>query len=109
MAFNFKMTNVNMVSSHFANGLNVSGNDANIEINGGTYVNVDMLNNADVSNACQFIEKKISQMTPEEYASYQFLVQSQKDSEKRRKGLQAHLISFAEGVAASVIATLLTR
>lgn len=109
MAFTFKMTNVDMSDSRIASDLRASGGDTNIEINGGTYKHVEMLNNAVIMDACGDIEKKVYQMTPEEYASYHALVQSQKDSEERRRGLQTHLLSFAEGVAASVVATLLTR
>lgn len=109
MAFTFKLDNVNMKDSSLANGIIFSGGDAKIELSGGTYVNVQLLNNAEITDACQLIDEKVPQMSAEEYASYQALVQAQSDSEKRRKGLQAHLLNFAEGVAASIVAALLTH
>lgn len=109
MAFTFKLDNVNMTNSSFANGIELSGEDAKIELSGGTYINVQMLNNAEITDTYQRINENMPQMSEEEYASYQVLVQAQSDSEKRRKGLQAHLLNFAEGVAASIVAALLTH
>lgn len=109
MAFTLKFDNVNMRDSSFANGIRVPDGDAKIELNGGTYINVQMLNNAEITDACQLIDEKVPQMSAEEYASYQALVQAQKDSRKRKKGLQTHLLSFAEGVAASIVAAMLIR
>lgn len=77
-----------------------------VTING----NAVVLDNLNIQDFCQEIEKGYVQMTQEEYASIQRVLR-QKDSgrEKFLRLLKNHLASFAEGVAASAVAACLMK
>lgn len=72
--------------------------------------NAVVLDNLNIQDFCQRIGQTYAQMTPEEYNSIQALLRQQCTcKENFLKLLKKHLVSFAEGVAASVVAGCLIK
>lgn len=72
--------------------------------------NAVVLDNLNIQNFCQKLEHSYALMTPDEYISIQkVLRQKNSGKEKFLKLLKAHLVNFAEGVAASVVAGCLMK
>lgn len=87
------------------------GGDASINLDSVTIEGrAHVLSNLNVQEFCQRIESTYYRMTPEEYASIQKVLR-QKNGKKNDflKLLKSHLINFAEGVAASMVASCLTK
>ena len=73
-----------------------------VTINGDAVV----LNNLNIQDFCQEIKRTETQMTPEEYSSIR---QQSDDRGAFLKSLKNHLVSFAEGIAASIVAGCLMK
>lgn len=74
--------------------------------------NAEILQGLDIDDFCNRVmsSEVLSRMTTQEYASIQrILIQKDKKRATFLKGLAQHLLSFSEGVVASVVATLLTK
>lgn len=70
----------------------------------------DVLSNLNVQDFCQQIQRTYHQMSPAEYASIQkVLNQKNGNQENFLNLLKSHLVNFAEGVAASVVAGCLMK
>lgn len=77
-----------------------------VTING----NAVVLDNLNIQDFCQEIKRAETQMTPEEYSSIQALLCQQSDDRGAfLKSLKKHLVSFAEGIAASIVAGCLMK
>lgn len=77
-----------------------------VTINGDAVV----LDNLNIQDFCQEIKRTETQMTPEEYSSIQALLRQQSDDRSAfLKSLKNHLVSFAEGIAASIVAGCLMK
>lgn len=69
-----------------------------------------VLENLNISQFCDAVQKASSKMEPKEYASIQSVL-AQKNGNKQTflSHLRQHLISFAEGVVASIVANAITK
>ena len=87
--------------------------DAEVELRNLTVDgNAEILQDLDINDFCDKLTSNdlCSKMAPNEYASIQQLLAKKNGNRSTfLKSLAQHLFSFSEGVAASVIATLLTK
>lgn len=76
-----------------------------VTING----NAVVLHNLNIQDFCQEMNHQYAQMTPEEYISIQKVLSQKSNKEKFLRQLKTHMVNFAEGVAASVVAGCMMR
>lgn len=69
-----------------------------------------VLENLNISELCDAVQNACSIMEPEEYASIQSVMAQKKgDQQTFLSLLRQHLINFAEGVTASIVASVIMR
>lgn len=70
----------------------------------------DVLSNLNIQDFCQQVERTYHQMSPAEYASIQkVLNQKNGKQDDFLKLLKSHLVNFAEGIVASIVAGYLMK
>lgn len=111
MAFKFTLEDTNVDDSTIFKG--ITGrikdltDDAEIVIKGGRITNSQLFSNLNITEFCSKVEsqQKTLQMSKEERASLQSILKQKENKKAFMEGLCKHLINFAEGVAASVVAS----
>ena len=85
--------------------------DAEIAIKRSKITNSQLFSNLNISEFCSKLEsqQETAPMSKDEYASIQRVLKKREDRRAFTDALYRHLISFTEGVAASVVATCISK
>ena len=111
MAFKFTLEGSTIIdSSIFSNVIGVA-EDAEIVLKGLNLNNTKLFTDINVSEFCSGVENKknASKMSQAEYNSIQKVLQKRADRKAFTDALFRHLLSFSEGVAASIVANCLGK
>lgn len=111
MAFKFTLENSTINDSSVFSNVNGVMEDAEIVLKGLSVTNAKLFTDINVSEFCSGVEKKtnISKMSQTEYASIQNVLQKRADRKAFVNALFQHLLSFSEGVAASIVASCILK
>lgn len=85
--------------------------DAEIVIKGTHLTNSQLFSDLNITEFCSKVENQqdTPQMSKEEYASLQHVLKQRENKSAFSEALFRHLISFTEGVAASIVATCIRK
>lgn len=103
MAFNFTLENSVIENSEVFSHANGIMEDANIVFRGVTLTKTKLFADLNVTQFCSNIQKQ--HMDLEESASIQRVIKQRGNKKAFIDALVQHLISFTEGVAASIVAS----
>lgn len=111
MTFNFTLEDSSIIDSSIFSNVNGAMEDAEIVLKGLTVTNSKLFTDINVSEFCSEIENKenVSKMSQTEYAKIQKVLQKRTDRESFVNALFQHLLSFSEGVAASIVASCILK
>lgn len=83
--------------------------DGKIKLNDLELTNAKLFCDLDMSSFCSKAEQKENAMTPQELESIRKVLKQRTDKAAFVAALWKHLVSFSEGVAASLVASCLTK
>lgn len=111
MTFKFTLEDSSIVDSSIFSNVNGAMEDAEIVLKGLTVTNAKLFTDINVSEFCTVVgnNRNASKMTPKEYASIQNVLQKRADRKAFVNALFQHLLSFSEGVAASIVASCILK
>lgn len=107
MEFNFTLENSTLEDSRIIDHVNGIMEDANIIIRGVKLTRTDLFTDLNISQFCTSIKNQ--SMSSEENASMQNVLKKRADKKAFIDSLVQHLVSFSEGVAASILASCILK
>lgn len=105
MVINFTMEDSTIENSSIIRNVNGQMEDAQITLRGVKISNSQLFTDLNISGFCADIEQGHRKMSDEEYSSMQRVIKKRADRKAFVNALYQHLISFSEGVAASIVAS----
>lgn len=111
MTFKLTLEDSSIVDSSIFSNVNGAMEDAEIILKGLTVTNAKLFTDINVSEFCTEVENKenASKMSQTEYAKIQKVLQKRADRKAFVDALFQHLLSFSEGVAASIVASCILK
>lgn len=107
MEFNFTLENSTLEDSRIFDHVDGIAEDANIMIRGVMLSKSSLFTDLNISQFCASIKKQ--NMSSEENASMQNVLKKSVDKKAFIDSLIHHLVSFSEGVAASILASCILK
>lgn len=105
MDSSIELTNNKIIGSTIGKNIHGGFEFDKIIICGNTIVNSSILTEINIPNFCNECEDSSNCMTGAEYQSFQRILKYQNHKEHFVKALQNHLLNFAEGILASIVAS----
>ena len=111
MAFKFTLENSTISDSSIFSNANGVMDDAEIVLKGLNLTHTKLFTDINVFNFCSSVEneRNTSNMSQAEYNSIQNVLQKRGNRKAFVDALFRHLLSFSEGVAASIVANCLGK